>query len=69
MWWLRAGRELAPTPNSSRSRTVGLEPQDLKYKGEPTETVIGPRTRSANIVVHRGTVTGTGITRIGADCC
>jgi UDP-N-acetylglucosamine acyltransferase len=49
--------------------TVGLEPQDLKYKGEPTETVIGPRTQiREHCSIHRGTVTGTGITRIGADC-
>ncbi|OYV44699.1 MAG: acyl-[acyl-carrier-protein]--UDP-N-acetylglucosamine O-acyltransferase [Acidocella sp. 20-57-95] len=49
--------------------TVGLAPQDLKYKGEPTETVIGPRTViREHCSIHRGTVTGTGITRIGADC-
>jgi UDP-N-acetylglucosamine acyltransferase len=49
--------------------TVGLEPQDLKYNGEETETVIGPRTQiREHGSVHRGTVTGTGITRIGADC-
>jgi UDP-N-acetylglucosamine acyltransferase len=49
--------------------TIGLEPQDLKYKGEDTETVIGPRTKiREHASIHRGTVTGTGITRIGADC-
>jgi UDP-N-acetylglucosamine acyltransferase len=49
--------------------TVGLPPQDLKYKGEPTETVIGPRTQiREHCTVHRGTVTGSGITRVGADC-
>jgi UDP-N-acetylglucosamine acyltransferase len=49
--------------------TVGLEPQDLKYKGEDTETVIGPRTQiREHASIHRGTVTGTGITKIGADC-
>src|SRR3984885_1590727 len=49
--------------------TVGLEPQDLKYKGEDTETVIGARTQiREHASIHRGTVTGTGITRIGADC-
>ena len=40
--------------------TVGLEPQDLKYKGEDTETVIGPRTQiREHCSIHRGTVTGT----------
>jgi UDP-N-acetylglucosamine acyltransferase len=49
--------------------TVGLAPQDLKYKGEPTRTVIGPRTQiREHCTVHRGTVTGSGITRVGADC-
>jgi len=49
--------------------TIGLAPQDLKYKGEDTETVIGPRTQiREHCQVHRGTVTGSGITRIGADC-
>jgi UDP-N-acetylglucosamine acyltransferase len=49
--------------------TVGLPPQDLKYKGEPTETVIGPRTQiREHCTIHRGTVTGTGVTRVGADC-
>jgi UDP-N-acetylglucosamine acyltransferase len=49
--------------------TVGLPPQDLKYRGEPTETVIGARTQiREHCTIHRGTVTGTGITRVGADC-
>ncbi len=49
--------------------TVGLAPQDLKYKGEPTETVIGARTQiREHCTIHRGTVTGTGVTRVGDDC-
>ena len=49
--------------------TVGLAPQDLKYRGEETETAIGPRTQiREHASIHRGTVTGAGITRIGADC-
>ncbi len=49
--------------------TVGLPPQDLKYKGEPTETVIGPRTQlREHCTIHRGTAGGTGVTRVGADC-
>jgi UDP-N-acetylglucosamine acyltransferase len=49
--------------------TVGLAPQDLKYKGEPTETVVGPRTQiREHCTIHRGTVTGSGVTRVGADC-
>ena len=49
--------------------TVGLAPQDLKYKGEPTRCEIGPRTQlREHCTIHRGTVTGTGLTRVGADC-
>jgi UDP-N-acetylglucosamine acyltransferase len=49
--------------------TVGLPPQDLKYRGEPTRTEIGARTQvREHVTIHRGTVTGTGITRVGADC-
>jgi UDP-N-acetylglucosamine acyltransferase len=49
--------------------TIGLAPQDLKYRGEPTRCEIGPRTHvREHCTIHRGTVTGTGITRVGADC-
>jgi UDP-N-acetylglucosamine acyltransferase len=49
--------------------TVGLEPQDLKYKGEPTRCEIGARTQiREHCTIHRGTVTGRGITRVGSDC-
>jgi UDP-N-acetylglucosamine acyltransferase len=49
--------------------TIGMAPQDLKYKGEPTETAIGARTQiREHCTIHRGTVTGSGVTRVGADC-
>ncbi len=49
--------------------TIGLAPQDLKYKGEPTQTIIGARTViREHCSIHRGTFTGSAITRIGADC-
>ncbi len=49
--------------------SVGLAPQDLKYKGEPTLCEIGPRTQvREHVTIHRGTVTGSGVTRVGADC-
>lgn len=47
---------------------VGAEPQDLKYRGEPTAVVIGDRTRLREYVtVHRATA-ARGVTRVGADC-
>ena len=49
--------------------TVGLAPQDLKYKGEPTRCEVGARTQvREHVTIHRGTVTGSGITRVGEDC-
>lgn len=46
--------------------SIGLAPQDLKYAGEPTETVIGERNHIREFVtVHRGTEGGGGVTRIG----
>jgi UDP-N-acetylglucosamine acyltransferase len=49
--------------------TVGLAPQDLKYKGEPTQCEVGARTLiREHCTIHRGTATGTGITHIGSDC-
>ncbi len=49
--------------------TVGLPPQDLKYKGEPTLCEVGPRTVvREHVTIHRGTASGSGATRVGADC-
>ncbi len=49
--------------------TVGLAPQDMKYKGEPTRCEIGARTLvREHCTIHRGTATGKGITQVGDDC-
>lgn len=49
--------------------TIGMAPQDLKYRGEPTGCEIGARTQiREHCTIHRGTMTGTGTTRVGADC-
>jgi UDP-N-acetylglucosamine acyltransferase len=46
--------------------TIGAPPQDLKYKGEETELVIGDNNQIREYVsIHRGTVTDKGITSIG----
>jgi len=48
--------------------TVGVAPQDLKYKGERAETHIGSRNRIREFVtIHRGTEGGGLVTRIGDD--
>lgn len=49
--------------------SVGIEPQDLKYKGEPTRCEIGPDTViRESVTISRGTVGGGGITRVGSGC-
>jgi UDP-N-acetylglucosamine acyltransferase len=49
--------------------SVGVAPQDLKYKAEPTETVLGDgNTIRECVTISRGTVGGGGITRIGSNC-
>jgi UDP-N-acetylglucosamine acyltransferase len=48
--------------------SIGLAPQDLKYGGEPTVTEIGKRNQIREFVtIHRGTVGGGGLTKIGDD--
>lgn len=48
--------------------TVGVAPQDLKYKGEPSELRIGNRNRIREFAtLHRGTEGGGMITSIGDD--
>jgi len=48
--------------------SVGGNPQDLKFSGEPTEVVIGDGNRFREFcTVSRGTTGGGGVTRIGND--
>ncbi len=47
--------------------SIGLAPQDLKYSGEPTRVEIGEGNSIREFVtIHRGTVEGEGVTRIGS---
>lgn len=49
--------------------SIGLAPQDLKYKGERSKTHIGRRNQIREFVtIHRGTEGGGMLTRIGDDC-
>ncbi|MBZ5516016.1 MAG: acyl-ACP--UDP-N-acetylglucosamine O-acyltransferase [Acidobacteriia bacterium] len=60
-----------PTTISKRNRifpyaAIGLPCQDMKYKGDPTRLVIGDDNILREfITVHRGTLDGGGVTRIG----
>ena len=49
--------------------SIGLASQDLKYKGEPSETRIGAHNTIREFVtIHRGTAGGGMLTKIGDDC-
>ncbi|AKA38100.1 acyl-ACP--UDP-N-acetylglucosamine O-acyltransferase [Yersinia ruckeri] len=48
--------------------SIGEANQDLKYAGEPTRVEIGDRNRiRESVTIHRGTVQGTGLTKVGSD--
>src|SRR5260370_18567209 len=48
--------------------TVGVAPQDMKYRGERSATRIGHRNRIREFVtIHRGTEGGGMVTSIGDD--
>ena len=49
--------------------SVGLEPQDLKYRGEPSQLVIGAdNTIREYVTINPGTTGGGMITRVGSNC-
>ncbi|HEX8653574.1 MAG TPA: acyl-ACP--UDP-N-acetylglucosamine O-acyltransferase [Pyrinomonadaceae bacterium] len=49
--------------------SIGLASQDLKYRGEPSETRIGRRCSVREFVtIHRGTEGGGMLTEVGDDC-
>src|SRR6266536_620922 len=61
-----------PTKIGERNRffpfsSIGLAPQDLSYRGEPTRLEIGDdNTFREFVTINRGTVKGGGVTRIGS---
>jgi UDP-N-acetylglucosamine acyltransferase len=62
--WTEIGDETQIFPMAS----IGLAPQDLKYRGERTRLVIGRRNIFREFVtINRGTLGGGGETRIGDD--
>ena len=61
-----------PTKIGSNNRffpfaAIGIEPQDISYKGEPTRLEIGDNNVIREYVtINRGTTKGGGITRVGS---
>lgn len=52
----------------SQGAVLGTDPQDLKYKGEPTRLVVGARTVIREYAtLNRGTL-ASGLTSVGSDC-
>ena len=61
----RIGADTVVSPFAS----IGLPPQDLKYRNEPTRTEVGARCQiREHVTIHRGTANGRCITEVGADC-
>ena len=49
--------------------SIGHQPQDLKYQGEPSTLTIGKNcTIRENVTINPGTATGIMATRIGDNC-
>ena len=60
--WTTIGDENEIFPFAS----IGLQPQDLKYAGEPTRLTVGNRNCIREFVtLHRGTAGGGGLTTVG----
>ena len=62
--WTEIGDDTQVFPFAS----IGMVPQDTKFKGERTSLIIGRRNIFREFVtIHRGTKGGGGVTRIGDD--
>jgi UDP-N-acetylglucosamine acyltransferase len=48
--------------------SIGSDPQDMKYKGEKTELIIGNNnTIRENVTINPGTIQGGGLTKVGSN--
>jgi UDP-N-acetylglucosamine acyltransferase len=60
--------EVGPDCRFGPHTVIGTEPQDTGYQGEETRVEIGPGNVFREFVtIHRGTVKGGGLTRVGAN--
>ena len=60
---------LGPDNQLFPTATLGAPPQDRSYAGETTRLVVGSgNVFREGVTVHRGTVKGAGVTRIGSGC-
>lgn len=65
-----AGRtKIGPATRVFPFASIGHQPQDLKYKGEPSRLEIGARTTiREHVTINPGTEGGGMLTKIGDDC-
>ena len=65
-----AGRtEIGPRCRIFPFVAIGHDPQDLKYRGEPTTTTVGADCiLREGVTIHRGTPNGSGATIVGDRC-
>jgi len=63
--WTEIGEDCTVFPFS----VLGAIPQDLKYKGEPTQLIVGKKNViREGVTMNLGTVGGGGVTRVGDQC-
>ncbi|MBI4573565.1 MAG: acyl-ACP--UDP-N-acetylglucosamine O-acyltransferase [candidate division NC10 bacterium] len=63
--WTEIGADCRIGPHA----IIGAPPQDVKYRGEPTQVVIGDRTLVREFAtIHRASTGGSGVTSVGPDC-
>ena len=66
---LRGRTVIGPRARIFAFASVGEIPQDLKYRGENSELVIGEETViREHATIHTGTTCGGGVTRVGSRC-
>lgn len=65
---IRTGTRIGRNNKIFQFASLGDEPQDKKFAGEPSELIIGDRNViRENVTMHRGTAGGGRLTRIGND--
>lgn len=49
--------------------SIGVDPQDLKFSGEQSKTIIGDNNKiREHVTIHKGTKDGAMVTKIGSNC-
>ncbi len=66
---IASGVRLGADCKVANGAVIGTPPQDLKYRGEASEVIIGDRTVIREYcTINRGTAHGHRLTKVGEDC-